>query len=262
VRDIAEIEEALGRLSTGWRQLVDEGSSSHEEARRRKAPRVRGTRTLFAETRGKRPSRAIGRSRRESGASGRDSAPASALHARRTTRLRDVRCPGQSGRGKAFDTSNRAERGRAERRKPHGECNSAPDPKPPGCAPEREAYSAPRRSRLVLGPKRPRLPPIHGRADGSFRLQKSTSGAWRKRRAGDEPAVSPASSRVPKRARRTSAGSRIEAAKSRDRWRAKAAAKAGARALVDGRRPGLRLRGRSLTRSATVEARRGFQASV
>jgi hypothetical protein len=137
VRDIAEIEEALGRLSTGWRQLVDEGSSSHEEARRRKAPRVRGTRILFAEARGKRPSRAIGRSRRESVTSGRDSAPTSALHARRTTRLRDVRCPGQSGRGKAFDASNRAERGRAERRKPHGECNSAPDPKPPGCAPRK-----------------------------------------------------------------------------------------------------------------------------
>ena len=83
-----------------------------------------------------------------------------------------------------------------------------------------------------------------GRACGSFRLQKSTSGAWHRAPGREErPEAALSSPTSSGSAGRRSVGSRVGAAKSRDRWRARVRdrlAQAGLveRALVDGRRPG------------------------
>ena len=95
-----------------------------------------------------------------------------------------MRCPGQLGRGKASDASNLVGRGRAAGNRARPLTRSHPAAPSPargrGCARSssaRDSFS----SRRGRGLHR-----SSGRACGSYRLQKSTSGVWRQRRTGDE----------------------------------------------------------------------------
>jgi len=71
----------------------------------------------------------------------------------------------------------------------HGRPCAAPDPKSPGCAlPRGKACTRSSSARDSLSSTRGRgYRRSSGRARGSYRLQKSTSGARRRRRVGDEP---------------------------------------------------------------------------
>jgi hypothetical protein len=119
-----------------------------------------------------------------------------------------MRCPGQSGRGKASDASNLVGIGRCagNRARPLTRSHlAAPSPARgrgrTRSSSARDSFS----SRKGRGLRR-----SSGRACGSYRLQKSTSGVWRRRRTGDEPvAASRLAGLLSKAGERTSeAGSR------------------------------------------------------
>jgi hypothetical protein len=90
---------------------------------------------------------------------------------------------GPIGPGKSFRRaqSRRKRSSRTAKRRTEN-YNSSPDPKPPGWdLPARESpFGISEVRDSFSGSSRPRSPPIHGRARGWIRLQKSTNGAWRK----------------------------------------------------------------------------------
>ena len=159
-----------------------------------------------------------------------------------------MRCPGQLGRGKASDASNLVGRGRAAGNRARPLTRSHPAAPSPargrGCARSssaRDSFS----SRRGRGLHR-----SSGRACGSYRLQKSTSGVWRQRRTGDESvAVSRLAGLLSKAGERASeAGSRrqsleiggglraAKAGRGTRRWKAPGASCPGA--IVDAIGPG------------------------
>jgi len=238
-RDVAGIEEALGQVLHSLETGCGKGPSSNEEDRRRKAPRVRGTRVLFAEARGKRPSRATGRSR----ATARRAGGTRLLQEHSTLEGR----PGSATWGVRANWAGVKLPTRAissEEAELRGQPRAAPDPKLPGCILPREGkgvHSVLERSRLVLeqdeaGVSTDPAVVLVDRIDCRSRRAAfgvETHGRWV--RGGLT------SSRPSQQGRRTSVGSRIEAAKPRDRWRAsrresgaRHSSMEGARGLVPG----------------------------
>jgi len=107
------------------------------------------------------------------------------------------------------------------------------------------------------------------RACGSYRWQKSTSGAWPRARAGDEPAQAAWSSPLPHEGRRAKERRKPDhGGKAGIRWRARvrdSTRKRGVeRALVDGRRPDAARSGLfdETPRSATPERELAFRCDA
>ena len=153
----AGIEEALGRFSTVWRQIVDK---AHPLTRR-----TGDGRHLGCVEHGFSSRRLVGNGPPgQPGAHARRRVERAGLGSSKSTPLlKDDQAPrhevsGPIGPGQSF------RREQSRRKRPScGQPRAAPDPKPPGCTLPREGKgvrSVLERSRLVLEQERPGSPPI------------------------------------------------------------------------------------------------------